>query len=251
MIFYCLEDRPWDSDFFGHKMSKLSLQESETKNSFQSVQALLQFAQQEQSEHIMARIPSDKTKVIHELENAGFRFFGSLIELQKHEYSDGHIKSELQEGDFLKKKELEFLSKWAKDLFRQSYMYKDAFFPPEKVDELHKLWLSNILNTPKTVILVSRTKTEFITGFITLRLEKDCFEIDLFGVHPDYQGKGISKKLLKMGSEYILENYSELPLKVKTQGENIPAMNSYISNGFKIKSYYLTFCHNLLGRTCE
>lgn len=244
MTFYCLEDRPWDTNFFGRRMSKISLRDVEREGCFRSVEEAVRHARKESYEHIMTRVPSDKTEIISEMENAGFRFYGSLLSLRKDKYSDAQPNAQLRENNFLKKEDLKSVEKWAHHLFAHSYMYKDPFFPREKVDRLHEVWLENLLNAPESVILVAWSE-DTISGFITVRPDTHCFEIDLFGVHPQHQRKGISQRLLALASQYILGKGPNLPLMVRTQGENIGAVNAYIRSGFQIQEHHLTLCHNL------
>lgn len=71
-------------------------------------------------------------------------------------------------------------------------------------------------------------------GFSTLRyLDDSTVRIGLFGVFPDFQGKGYGKiMLLKLISE--MKNNSVTKILIATQGKNIIAQKLYESVGFEL-----------------
>lgn len=242
-IMYYLCQRPWDEKVFERKVGRVSIIASNEGIPFQSVHRLLSYAIQEGYEHLVSRIDTCKIQYISEFQTCGFRIYGTLLSFQLKNYED--VAKPVEPLAFLELEELPQLQKWVSSLYQYSYMYKDPFFCKEKVDKLHSIWLENLFNDPDVAILVSRDGHGVCQGFVTLRDQRDQFVIDLLGVRPDVQGQGIAKRLLSMAIHWIQEQGRDLPLFVKTQGENMRAVNAYIASGFRVVRNELTFCHTL------
>lgn len=224
-------------------MGLLVTYEAPTSRRFSSLQTLLQYAREEKFSHLMARVSLAQSDSIGDLEEANFRAFGSLLTFQKEISTENNQNSQPQRmaaGDLPETQD------WISRLFRNSYMYKDPFYDPWQVNELHRAWLANLFKDPQSTILVTRDpRQNRVTGISTVRRALDHFRIDLFGVHPDYHRQGLSQSLLLQSSSYVNRTGERLPLIISTQGENTDAVNAYIQFGFRLSKSELTLCLSL------
>lgn len=70
-----------------------------------------------------------------------------------------------------------------------------------------------------------------LLGFISCFVRDDTFELFTVAVHPEHQGEGIGRAMLRR----CAERAAELGLKIGTQvlASNIGAMNFYLNHGFR------------------
>lgn len=100
----------------------------------------------------------------------------------------------------------------------------------------------------KTQYLYLCTHNNKICGTILLDVSHEKAELHCFAVHPDYQAKGVGKKLLNhLEQQAALLNFEEIYLQV------IPFLQEelvkyYIKNGYKFTGDFHTFDQDKLQR---
>ena len=123
-------------------------------------------------------------------------------------------------------------------------------FSEEYYDELMKLWEITGLNTPgrgdnleviqKTLSnggkLYLMSENGQLTGSSWLTTDGRRLYLHHFCIHPDFQGKGLSKILLK--KSLLLAKKLNQQIKLEVHKKNIIAKNLYIKNGFNYLGDY-------------
>jgi len=117
-----------------------------------------------------------------------------------------------------------------------SYPYSSA-----KASLFYQTWVENAVTGCFDDICLKISHKKRIIGFVTLRILDKIGSIGLFGVSKSAQQSGIGRKLLAASSHY-LKMHKVKNLHVATQGENLPAMNFYIKNKFKVNRIDLWMC---------
>jgi dTDP-4-amino-4,6-dideoxy-D-galactose acyltransferase len=224
----------WDSDFWGvdiFSIEEFSLSQfkqiekkfSELRNSY-LVQALMS--------------EKDDIKNINLLEDLGFRFIESKITFKKTvtEYASIDIKkyNEINEQELCSRS----------DVFYELYGKVTRFgvFSKEKINDFYFTWVKNSIDGKMDDKCIGYYEDNQLAGFVTYKYNNNGISIGLIGVFPEYQMKGIGRKLLDyVTNTSINHNYSYVF--VSTQGKNLNAINAYIKNGFILDSikhwYYL------------
>jgi ribosomal protein S18 acetylase RimI-like enzyme len=127
-------------------------------------------------------------------------------------------------------------------------------------DEIVKLWTLTDMGNPvrgdslETVkrtlemggkLLVMQSKPSGkIMGTAWMTYDGRRIMIHHFGILPEYQGKGLSKLLMKKSLEFVKENGSQVKLEVHSS--NLKAINLYTKSGFtKLGDYNIYIIRDL------
>jgi len=116
-----------------------------------------------------------------------------------------------------------------------SRFYLDKNFKDNEYEKLYLSWINQSIGGRLAfAVLVAVNENKTILGFITINKKKEFIaEIGLIAVSNESRGKGVAKNLLKKSFEVVNElGYKKI--QVVTQKNNLPAMNLYKSEGFKI-----------------
>lgn len=187
---------------------------------------------------IQALIPEEKIEVINLLEDSGFRFVESKINLKKILKK----KTEINTNDF-KDIEIKDLENNKNDFYNLYGQYsRFGLFSKEKINDFYYIWLINSIDGKMDDKCIGYYFENQLTGFITYKYKNDGLYIGLVGIFDEFQKKGISQKLLDyVNDQAINKGYNKIY--VATQGKNYNAINAYIKNGFNIEDiknwYYL------------
>lgn len=110
---------------------------------------------------------------------------------------------------------------------------QDSNILEDKFKNLYQIWITNSFNKSFADKIFYFKEKENVLGFVTLKIMNDTAQIGLIAVSPNYQGKGIGKKLLSKTENYCFENNVKT-LQIPTQMENIVACNFYRKMGYEI-----------------
>lgn len=135
----------------------------------------------------------------------------------------------------------------------QNKCFKGSWgFCPNTTEEI-KFYLDLTESGLKDVIAARSKKDESIIGYCWTQvmhekdntLSKKTGRIHMFGVDPDYHRKGLGRKLLLSGLDYLKKNGVE-EVELTVDKENIEAYTLYRSLGFKIMSENFWYERKLL-----
>lgn len=216
----------WDSEFFRRKIGKLTAVPSEEK-----LKELVKQAGKEGYRYITCRVILKRVPDIQLLESQGFYLTDIGVVWEKEinlQLSNSPVRA-------ARIKDIPMLKSMVKGLFKDSRFYNDPFFTKKEADKVYQAWIENSLRekTAKTFLI------EYC-GFITCkRLSKNRGDIPHIGVVPKSQGKGMGASLMHRALKWFNENGMKTAT-VRTQADNLKAMNFYKGLGFRIKHIDIT-----------
>lgn len=226
------EELPWDSKILERRTAKVvSLDpKDEPKN---LVEELIFSLEKEKIEYATFRVNASKFKMIHALEENGFRLVDGYLELE----CEIEGTEDLSEIRIAEKKDLPRLQEIAANSFSKTRFYNDPLIKKSQADKIYSEWIKNsILGKMADVVLVWEEKGN-ILGFVTLRKNGN---LTLIAVAKEAQGKGIGKSLVKAALSQF-KKWGLSKSSIETQITNISALRIYEACGYKIKDSYLTF----------
>ena len=118
----------------------------------------------------------------------------------------------------------------------KSRFKQDPGFSEKQFRKLYLRWMTNCLDANDKTKVLGYFINNSLSGFITV--ESTSFlkcRIGLVAVAPEHQGKGIGNQLI-LGAIATAQNFGASSLTVQTQGDNHPAIQTYINAGFKLTS---------------
>lgn len=127
---------------------------------------------------------------------------------------------------------IEYDDRFAADFARLNYEWLEAYFEVEAHDREMLDAPSEYIIKPGGSIFFARVNEEIAGTFALIREDAETFELAKMGVTAKYQGLKIGKKLIQHAIDFgrkagmkrlVLESNTKL----------IPAINLYISSGFK------------------
>lgn len=217
----------WDTDFWGIDIIHIDKSND------------IDFVAITNNSYLIQSLPNtDDLEFIHYLESNGFHFVESKVTLQKQK----NLVKSTKNSNFrdLKSEDIEIYQDIFFDLFGQNSRY--SMFSNEKINEFYYIWIINSIRGLMDDKCIGYFMEDKLAGFVTYRIRNNIMIIGLFGVIPEFQGKGISQILLNY-IDNIAAKCNINSIKIATQGKNLKALNAYIKNGYNIYSidhwYYL------------
>lgn len=218
-----------DTALFGFKTAKIIQLGQE------QVSSLIAELQKNKVRYATYRVPSTDIALLHELEKNMFCLVDILVSLQTSiremtVITDSHIV-DASISDIRELKQIASL------IFQFSRFHNDPLIPNEKANELFALWIENsVQKKAADDVLVYKDKGR-ILGFITLQ---KTGHIPLIGVAPQAQGIGIAQKLL-LAALHTFKKRHTYSIHIETQLQNLPAVRSYLTAGFKLTKSHITY----------
>lgn len=117
---------------------------------------------------------------------------------------------------------------------KYSRFKKDKKFSIQHFENLYKRWIDNSLDFGFSDDILVYVEEKKIIGFISYKIKNNEATIGLVAVLPNYQGKGIGKKLLQVVENELIKNDIKV-LNIPTQKENLEACSFYEKRGYKVK----------------
>ena len=120
--------------------------------------------------------------------------------------------------------------------FRYSRFHMDPSFDRAEADHVKREWIRSYLEGRRgDGLLVAHSAADAV-GFCAMltatRPDGRAAIIDLIGVHPGHQGRGIGRRLVRAAAQHYRR--SCVALEVGTQAANIPSVRLYESLGFRL-----------------
>lgn len=208
----------WDSDFFGYETGEIVFQEKEHLENYNNYKLIyIKSSQDFEKEINYFKCEFSETKVVFEKE---LEFFPSE---KKHIYSNNEIDFDINQ-----------LYELAFESGKYSRFKLDEKFTIKKFKELYQKWVDNSISRSFADDVLIYSENNQIMGFVTYKISENFGTIGLIAVSPNFQGKGIGKKLLTF-IENVLFSKGIKTLIIPTQLINETAYNFYKNQNYKIK----------------
>lgn len=164
-------------------------------------------------------------------ENDGYHLTDIRVTLEHHlrdqiipDNNSPHIRQ-------AKEDDIDPLRSISRNNHRDSRFYYDGHFDLEKCDELYAVWIEKSVRGAADHVLVwdeAGRAVAYVTGKL---LPNGDGSVELVGVHPDWQGKGIGYQLTRQLLAWF-HHQGVNRITVVTQGRNIGAQVLYQRSGF-------------------
>ena len=217
----------WDSKFFRRKIGKLTEVPPENK-----LKKLIQQAYKVGYAYLTCRVIIEGMSKIQILEDHGFYMtdIGLMWEKKIDEILEPRI---LVRSATVK--DAPMLKSMVRGLFKDSRFYNDPFFIYEEAERFYQTWIENMVRDREIETFLVED-----SGFIICKkLSKNRGNIPLIGVISEKQGSGIGRSLIYKA----LNGFKKAGVKtvtVRTQVNNIKAMNFYMGLGFRVRHVDVT-----------
>lgn len=209
-----IEHLEWDSAFFGHKIGKLEIKDTDKFISKQK--EILK-------KYDLVYIFSDKKlSKYYNLVDIKVSFQKKTIKKKSIDEHIVHFNSSLHN--------YEELLKLTYQSGHDSRFLKDSFFSEKDFKNLYKTWIDKSILNRETDVLVYVYQHK-IHGFVSLKNNIQTSSIELIAVDKNARGIGIGSKLIDAVENKLNSNTI---LTVPTQETNRLACNFYVKKGFKI-----------------
>ena len=220
---YTIERLDWDSEFFGYKVGKITINDSLSFDNSSFIDA----AKNYKLVYVMSE---------NEIFDAPFKFVDKKITFSQ---TIGNRELIQRDFDFIRSfnpltDSLSELVHLAYESGEYSRLNIDSNFSNNEFKRLYKEWLiKSVNNSIDYDVYVYIGDSNKIIGFISLAVQrKGVSEIVLIAVAGSERGKGIARKLVnKAINQTKLNNFKKI--EVVTQGINTPALSLYTNTGFK------------------
>lgn len=142
--------------------------------------------------------------------------------------------------------QLEAIPRIAETCFRWSRFHLDPKIPPALANQVKRMWMQSYVEGKRGAALYAAESSGIVLGFLGVVHSsvdgRQIAIIDLIGVTPSYQAKGVGIALVRAFVQDWRGRVAEL--RVGTQAANIQSLRFYQSNGFRIvDSTYVLHAH--------
>jgi ribosomal protein S18 acetylase RimI-like enzyme len=233
----------WDSQFFGCRIGRVTSQKL-TPSSLAQIGSLAKESRLD-CLYFLAASNDDSTVQLAEHEN--FHLVDLRITLQiSHLHSLELSKSNIA-IDYASVADLPALRLIAAENHTLSRFFTDTHFAHQKCRELYAIWVEKAVRDPDTCVFTWRAGGE-ACAYVTAKIcPEGSGEIDLVGIAPQYQGRGLGPQLIVQALRYFQQQKVDRVTTV-TQGRNVHALKLYEKCGFSIASielwYHKWFIHS-------
>jgi ribosomal protein S18 acetylase RimI-like enzyme len=118
--------------------------------------------------------------------------------------------------------------------FRFSRFHMDPLIPDELADNVKREWVRSYVEGRRGIELLAAVDNGEAVGFLAVLEGEGTRSIDLIGVAPEAQGRGVGRALVGC----FIERHAApgRDLRVGTQAANVPSVRLYESLGFSLAS---------------
>ncbi len=236
-----LYQEPTEVARFGRRIARMRIDAGDDAVTAAGITGL---CQAERVEMLTVRIPTDRLRLVQDLEAVGFQLMDCLVYYEAEIVSvvapepRGFTLREIADGD------TEQVCEVAGVCFSEyfSHYHADRRFDRVKIAEGFIDWArrSCIDRTVAATVFLAVADGR-IAGFATMRRNSEAEgEGVLFGVHPDFAGLGIYGALIERGKQWCQDNGMDRMI-VSTQLDNLRVQRSWCNRGFRMFQSFFTF----------
>lgn len=223
-----IDELTWDTEFFERKIGKLR----RIPKDGGGLDRLLRLAAEGGYTYLTCRFALKGTGEVQLLQSRHFYITDIGATWERPTEKQPRPIFQVREGS---EDDAAFVWLISRGLFRTGRFYNDPFFTKKEAGLLYQTWVKNSLGGGGTKTFLVEKE-----GFITCRqLSKSKGEIQLLGVIPSGQGKGVGRSLVYHSMSWFRKIGVEA-VSVRTQVNNLQAMNFYSNVGFRIASTDVT-----------
>jgi ribosomal protein S18 acetylase RimI-like enzyme len=232
----------WDSKFFNRRIGRI------TQNFLDepSLVAINHSIEENQLECIYFLAKPDDDRTIQLAEHENFHLVDLRITLQVQSLHNQGFPEPNIPIDYASVEDIPALRLIAAENHSLSRFFTDTHFPRQKCRELYAIWVEKAVRDPNTRVFTWRAGGE-ACAYVTAKICPESYgEIDLVGIAPQYQGRGLGPQLIVQALRYFQQQKIDRVTTV-TQGRNAHALKLYQKCGFSIASielwYHKWFIH--------
>ena len=236
-----LQPAPFDSECLQMKMAKLAWLVASEEQRSASIERALRRAREAGIEHVTARFRADNLAMARAAIDAGFYLADVSVTFRRAippptKTAASGISIVPYSGDSHQRDAMLAL---ASDIFSNSRYYGDPVFERTHVDTLHRRWVENSCGGRADRIFVATSGAK-VLGFVACLFSPGnpaygiapMATVDLIGVTPDAQGRGVGTALMAAATENYRGRSAEI--QVGTQAYNYGAIRLYTRCGFHL-----------------
>ena len=179
-----------------------------------------------------AKVPVVEIGTVRQLTDAGFRVVDTALTFE------GAIGGEADRGGvrFARADDRESVAGIAASAFRYSRFHLDPLIPRELADAIKATWAMNYFEGKRGDGMIVAEHDNRVVGFLQLLWSApDYLVIDLVGVAPASQGRGIGRDMILYAARHGTGD-GRVPsrISVGTQAANVPSVRLYESLGLRL-----------------
>ena len=217
-----IKELVWDSAFFKRKIGALTKVPSD-----EALRKFIRKARKDEYLYLTCRLKLNGMSEIQILEKNGFYLTDVGVVWERQTNADFRPSISVIEAS---SRDAAMLKKISGGLFKDGRFYHDPFFSYDEAEKLYQAWIESSLKDKDVKTFLVEEK-----GFITCKkLSKNKGDIPLIGVITGEQGKGIGSRLVHKAFEWF-RMAGIKTVTVRTQANNVTAMNFYKGLGFSVK----------------
>jgi ribosomal protein S18 acetylase RimI-like enzyme len=233
----------WDSQFFGHRIGRI-LQKTLTESSLAQIK---RWAEENQIDCLYFLATPDDDMTVQLAEQDHFHLVDLRVTLRTSLEGMLPLPEPSIPLDYAQAADIPALKLIAGQNHTNSRFFTDTHFPRQKCRELYEIWIEKAVHGPDTKVFVWRAEGK-ACAYVTARLlDEGCGDIDLVGIDPRFQGRGLGPQLIIQALNYFRQQ-QVMRVQTATQGRNIHALKLYQKCGFSIDSielwYHKWFIHH-------
>jgi len=220
----CCRVSRWDTEHFGFGMAMISLPLTQTDDCMIVAKLLKKCLRELRAMGVRfasARISGDDSESIHAFEQAGFRYYETIIwPVLRLDGSDGVCSTDIR---LMIEDDLERVIDIAsRHQFKRSHYHADRGFDPKKVDEMHAKWIRTSWQNREPVAVIERESR--VAGYFAFRMDNALSSalgykyarMRSLTLDPIFRGTGLGKRLFGgtislmrgMGAEMVDSGYA-------------------------------------------
>ena len=180
------------------------------------------------------KLRADESNLSVEAQKLGFNFIDMSLNF---EATTDCIDSDMCVVRHALKKDEESVCNIAETCFRYSRFHLDPNISNNIANNIKVEWARNYFHGKRGEAMLVAELNGVVCGFLQLcNMPQRVVVIDLIGVSPDFQGKGLAKSMISYISQNGIGFGKPSTIKVGTQACNIASISLYTSMGFKLVS---------------
>ncbi len=222
----------WDSTFFNKRIARVNGNFLTSER----VECINQWSKDRNIDclYFLATINDDQTVICAEKDGYHFVDLRITLEVQSDMASDSLVRKD--NIRFAQISDIQSLCHIAGTNHTNSRFFTDSHFDRGKCQKLYGVWIEKSVRSRHDRVFVWEVQDQAV-AYVTTAINNDrkSGQIELVGIAPEWQKKGIGRELVAEALSYFTKNRVQTITTV-TQGRNIHALKLYQKCGFSIRS---------------